>query len=112
MDEQVGIWFIGARGSLATSAAIGSQALAGRLVEPIGCVTGLPDIDDRGLVPHRNLVTGGHDISELPLAKRAEQLVAGGVVPQALVDAVGADLAAAEARIRPGVRDCADQRAA
>ncbi|UPK75158.1 inositol-3-phosphate synthase [Nocardioidaceae bacterium SCSIO 66511] len=109
MDEQVGIWFIGARGSLATTAAIGAYALAGRLVEPTGCVTTL--VDDRGLVGYENLVIGGHDVSELPLAKRAEQLVAGRVVPQTLVDALGSELTSTDARIRPGVRDGADQRA-
>ena len=111
MDEKVGIWFVGARGSLATTTTIGAQALASRLVEPTGCVTTLAEVDQRGLPAYENLITGGHDVSEVPLGKRAENLVAGGVVAPALVDAVGAELSAADKRIRPGVHESTGQRA-
>ena len=103
MDEQVGIWFVGARGSLATTTALGLHALASRLAPPTGCVTELDDMDARGLPAYDRLVTGGHDVSDLPLPKRAEQLVAGGVVSATLVDALRTELTAADARIRPGV---------
>ncbi|MDN5855981.1 MAG: myo-inositol-1-phosphate synthase, partial [Actinomycetia bacterium] len=88
MDEKVGIWFVGARGSLATTATLGLHALASRLAAPTGCVTELDDLDARGLPAYDRLVTGGHDVSDLPLPKRAEQLVAGGVVSPALVEAL------------------------
>lgn len=110
MDEKVGIWFVGARGSLATTATLGLHALASRLAAPTGCVTELDDLDARGLPAYDRLVTGGHDVSDLPLPKRAEQLVAGGVVSPALVEALGAELSAADDRIRPGVDTRSDQR--
>src|SRR5690625_230456 len=112
MDEKIGIWFVGARGSLATTATLGLHALASRLAAPTGCVTELDDLDARGLPGYDRLVTGGHDVSDLRLPKRAEQLVAGGVVSPSLVDALGAELAEADARIRPGVGAGGDQRAA
>ncbi|MGH3359965.1 MAG: inositol-3-phosphate synthase [Nocardioidaceae bacterium] len=109
MDETVGIWFVGARGSLATTATLGVHALASRLTGTTGCVTELAEIGGPGLVGYDKLVTGGHDVTDLPLRKRAEQLVAGGVVPAGLVEAMPAELAAADARIVHGTRDTDDQ---
>ncbi|WP_210503521.1 inositol-3-phosphate synthase [Nocardioides xinjiangensis] len=109
----LGIWFVGARGSLATTATIGLAALAGRLTDETGCVTAHPDLDGRGLAAWGDIVVGGHDVGTVPLSKQAERLVAGGVVPGVLVQQVGPDLEATEARLRAGVRlgESADQRA-
>jgi myo-inositol-1-phosphate synthase len=108
----LGIWFIGARGSLATTATIGLSALAAHLTDETGCVCAHPDLDRRGLAAYADIVVGGHDVDTLPLVKQAERLVAGGVVPGVLAHQVGAELEATEARLRPGVRgDSADQRA-
>lgn len=109
----LGIWFVGARGSLATTATIGLGALAARLTDETGCVTAHPDLDARGLPAWSDIVVGGHDVDTTPLAKQAERLVSGGVVPGVLVQQLGAELEAAEARLRSGVRtgDSTDQRA-
>ncbi|GAA5115999.1 inositol-3-phosphate synthase [Alloalcanivorax gelatiniphagus] len=108
----LGIWFIGARGSLATTATIGLHALAARLTDETGCVTGHPDLDPRGLAAWSDIVVGGHDVDTIPLTKQAERLVAGGVVPGILVQQVAEELEATEARLRPGSRSgSGDQRA-
>ncbi len=109
----LGIWFIGARGSLATTATIGLSALAAHLTDETGCVCAHPDLDGRGLPAYADIVVGGHDVDTLPLVKQAERLVAGGVVPGILAHQVAAELEATEARLRPGVRhsDSTDQRA-
>jgi myo-inositol-1-phosphate synthase len=109
----LGVWFIGARGSLATTATIGLSALAARLTDETGCVTGHPDLDPRGLAAWADIVVGGHDVDTVPLTKQAERLVAGGVVPGILAERVVGELEATEARLRPGVRagEAADQRA-
>jgi myo-inositol-1-phosphate synthase len=99
----LGIWFIGARGSLATTATIGARALAAGLADSTGCVTEHPDLDARGLSGYDEIVTGGHDVASSPLTKRAEQLVAGGVVPHQLLGLLHDDLGSADARIRPGL---------
>lgn len=110
--ETVGVWFIGARGSLATTATLGTLALASGRVDATGCVTALPEFDDRGLPGYADLVTGGHDVVTVPLRKRAEQLIAGGVVPAPLAQTFGDDLDLADARVRPGVTGQeTDQRA-
>lgn len=103
----LGIWFVGARGSLATTATLGLHALAAGLTEAIGCVTEHPELDGRGLAGFGDVLVGGHDVVDTPLVKRAEELVAGGVVPQHLLRLVGDRLAATEHRLRHGVENIA-----
>jgi myo-inositol-1-phosphate synthase len=98
----VGVWLVGARGSVATTAVCGAAAVRAGLAPPVGCVTELPEIATARLPPYAGLVFGGHDTASCPLDKRAEQLVEGGVLPRSVVDGVQADLRAAEAEIRPG----------
>jgi myo-inositol-1-phosphate synthase len=99
-----GVWLIGARGSVATTAVAGAAAVRAGLVPPTGCVTELPDFAEAHLPRLGDLVFGGHDIAGTALTKRAEQLLRSGVISAPLLEPVKADLAAADAEIRPGVR--------
>ncbi|MEU6321343.1 inositol-3-phosphate synthase [Streptomyces sp. NPDC047009] len=99
---RVGVWLIGARGSVATTAVAGCAAVAAGLHPPTGMVTETPPFADSGLPPLTSLVFGGHDTVDCPLPKRAEALAAGGVLPHGLPAAVAAELNAADAEIRPG----------
>ncbi len=97
----VGVWLVGARGSVATTVAIGAAAIRSALVPAQGCVTELPGFP--GTLPRiADLVFGGHDITDISLRKRAERLSESGVVPAALPAQLGRDLDAADAEIRPG----------
>jgi myo-inositol-1-phosphate synthase len=98
---RTGVWFIGARGSVAVTATVGALALRARLAPPTGCVTELPALRPGALPGWSDLVLGGHDIVTTPLLKRADALAAAGVVPARLVAALTADLAAVEADVRP-----------
>ncbi|MFV2118169.1 inositol-3-phosphate synthase, partial [Streptomyces sp. Act-28] len=97
-----GVWLIGARGSVATTAVAGCAAVAAGLHPPTGMVTETPDFAPCGLPPLSSLVFGGHDTVDCPLPKRAEHLVAAGVLPHGLPSAVRAELVAADREIRPG----------
>ncbi|SHN00371.1 inositol-3-phosphate synthase [Actinacidiphila paucisporea] len=108
---RLGVWIIGARGSVATTVVVGAAAVAAGLAPPVGCVTELPDFRDAGLTPLGDLVFGGCDITGIPLAKRAEQLVAAGVVPADLPASLQRALAAADREIRPGVGAAAGSQA-
>ncbi|HVQ95760.1 MAG TPA: inositol-3-phosphate synthase [Mycobacteriales bacterium] len=114
MAGRVGVWLIGARGSVATTAVFGAGALRAGLIPPVGCVGELPDIARAGLPGYADLVFGGHDVTDCPLEKRAEQLTDGGVLPHGVLPSLRADLQAAEAEIRPGYDGGAErsQRAA
>ncbi|AZM58947.1 inositol-3-phosphate synthase [Streptomyces sp. WAC 01438] len=97
-----GVWFIGARGSVATTAVAGCAAVAAGLHPPTGMVTETPDFASCHLPPLTSLVFGGHDTVDCPLPKRAEHLADGGVLPHGLPAAVHAELVAADREIRPG----------
>ncbi|MEU6375195.1 inositol-3-phosphate synthase [Streptomyces sp. NPDC046909] len=99
---RTGVWFVGARGSVATTAVAGCAAVAAGLHPPTGMVTETPPFDGTGLPPLSSLVFGGHDTAHAPLPKRAEHLTDAGVLPHGLAPAVRAELQAADEEIRLG----------
>lgn len=99
----VGIWFVGARGSVATTTTVGLLAIRSRLAGHTGMVSELPEVAAAGLASLDDIVVGGHEVAEGTLGKRAEELSAGGVFSPALATVLAGDLAAADERIRPGV---------
>ncbi len=98
----VGVWFVGARGSVATTAVVGAAAVGAGLLPPTGLVSELPEFAGIGLPAIGQLVFGGHDVADTPLPKRAEQLAAGGVFSPALLPAVTPALQSADREIRRG----------
>jgi myo-inositol-1-phosphate synthase len=99
---RTGVWFVGARGSVATTAVAGCAAVTAGLQPATGMVTETMPFAGAGLPALSSLVFGGHDTASCPLPKRAEALTTAGVLPYGLVDAVHGELAAADAEIRPG----------
>ncbi|MGH3974864.1 MAG: inositol-3-phosphate synthase, partial [Pseudonocardiaceae bacterium] len=99
---RTGLWLVGARGSVATTATVGLLALQAGLVEPIGCVTEHPPLASVALPGWSDLVVGGHDVVDTPLDKRAELLAEGAVLPHRLLSGVRDGLRAVEAELRPG----------
>jgi myo-inositol-1-phosphate synthase len=102
-DRRVGVWLVGGRGSVATTALTGAAAVAAGLVEPTGLVTMRRPFSEAGMPGLGDLVFGGHDVVETPLALRATRLVDDGVLPAGLHGALGGALEAAEAEQRPGI---------
>src|SRR5947208_490108 len=78
---RTGVWLIGARGSVATTAIVGAAAVRAGAAAPTGCVAELPDFASAELPGLGELVFGGHDVVETPLTKRVEQLAHSGVIP-------------------------------
>lgn len=105
-----GVWFIGARGSVATTAVAGCAALAAGLCPPTGVVTETEPFAAAALPALSSLVFGGHDTVDWPLPKRAEALTEQGVLPHGLVRAVHGELAAADREIRAGGPSAGDTR--
>jgi myo-inositol-1-phosphate synthase len=101
-NEPTGLWLVGARGSVATTAVTGLLALRAGLIEPTGCVTERAPFTGLGLVSWENLVVGGHDIACTPLEKRAEQLADSGLIPHRVLTATAAGLRGVDASIRDG----------
>lgn len=98
---RTGIWFIGARGSVATTATIGSLAVTAGLASDTGLVSELAPINTAA-APIRlaDLVIAGYDPSDVSLVDRAESLAESGVFPLALVTALRAELSAVNERVK------------
>jgi myo-inositol-1-phosphate synthase len=100
---RIGAWFVGARGSVATTSRMGAAAVAAGLSPPTGLVTALAPFDRVPLPKLSELVFGGHDLVDTSLVKRAEALAHAGVLPSSLLHAVADALDAGEADVLPGV---------
>src|SRR3989454_6049295 len=103
---KVGVWLIGAQGSLATTAVMGARAIARGLAGGGGLVTELPELAPLPLVGLDALAFGGGDTAPPGLAVHARSLASDdAAVPEPLVAKLEADLKAVEARVRPGFAD-------
>jgi myo-inositol-1-phosphate synthase len=105
---RLGLWLIGARGSISTCVAYGLAGLRAGLLEPTGIVTEREPFRRLGLVAFEDIVLGGHEISAGSLSDSAGDLVRHGILASELVTALASEAAALDARIRPGVLDLAD----
>ncbi|MBL0887676.1 inositol-3-phosphate synthase [Myceligenerans indicum] len=101
-SRATGLWLVGARGSVATTAVLGLAALAGGHAEPTGCVTARPGLAPDPMPDFEDIVVGGHDLSACPLPKRAEALADAGMLPPRLVTLTRDALETADAQVRPG----------
>ncbi|MDF9276683.1 inositol-3-phosphate synthase [Arthrobacter sp. EH-1B-1] len=99
---RTGIWLIGARGSVATTATVGLAAISSGLAPATGCVTDQHSFNAALLPDFTDLVVGGHDISGVCMTKRAEALVDSGMLPSHLLESVRSQLGEADQRVRPG----------
>lgn len=97
-----GLWLVGARGSVSTTAVTGLLALRAGLAAPTGCVTETEPFTGVDLPSWENLVVGGHDVVGTPLDKRAEQLAESGLIPQRVLAATTTALRTVDAEIRDG----------
>ncbi|ONI87517.1 myo-inositol-1-phosphate synthase [Actinosynnema sp. ALI-1.44] len=102
MRQRCGLWLMGARGSVATTAITGLLALRAGLVRPVGCVTERLDMDHTVLPTWDEIIVGGHDIVSIPLDKRAEQLAESGLIPHSVFTAVADGLRAVDTELRSG----------
>jgi len=102
-SRRTGAWLVGSRGSVATTTITGAAAIGAGLAPATGVVTEGPAFAGVDLPELGEIVFGGHDIVETPLAVRAARLVDGGVIPPGIPEAVAAQLAAAEAEMRSGI---------
>lgn len=99
---RVGLWLIGARGSVAATVAVGLHAIAAGIAPPTGCTTAGEAFAWVPLPRFSDLVLGGHDVSTVPLVETAIRLADSGMIPPRYVSAVQTHLQDTDAQIRPG----------
>ena len=102
-DRRVGIWLVGAKGGVASTAILGLTALQRGLVRPEGLTSCLPRFQQFGLVDWGNLVVAGHEIRTVSLFDEAMRMASENrIVPVALVEQCREELERIDQRIRLG----------
>jgi myo-inositol-1-phosphate synthase len=99
---KTGIWLIGARGNVATTAIVGARALARGEIDATGMVTARVPYSRLALPDPEGFVFGGHDIRETSVMETARDLSESGVPDSETVEAVADDLREIDGRIRTG----------
>src|SRR5699024_10915152 len=105
-----GVWLVGARGNIATTAMVGARAIARGETGTDGMVTERAPCDSLDLPSIDSLVFGGHDIRTGSVVETADGLhERNGVPGRDALDAVRDDLAAIDDRIETGTaRNCGE----
>src|SRR2546430_7981798 len=97
---KIGVWLVGAQGSLASTVVLGARAIARRLATGGGLVTELPDLAALPFVSLADLAFGGWDIAPTGLVAPAREVAAdGGAVAASLRTGPEAGLQLVEARL-------------
>ncbi len=102
--DRIGIWLVGAKGGVATTAIVGLCALRKGLIGPAGLVSALPQFERLALADWKQFVVGGHDIRPGSLYEHALRMHTDNraIDPQVLTRVKG-DLQRIEENLRPGV---------
>lgn len=102
--RRTGIWFLGARGGVATTATVGLIALRKGLVGTQGLVSQLPQFAGLPLADFKDFVTGGHEIRSSSLYEEAVKLrQVSHALDENLIRRCKPDLERGDQHIRPGV---------
>jgi myo-inositol-1-phosphate synthase len=109
-ERRLGVWIVGALGSVSALVAAGLEAMKAGLAGPTGLVTSAPDFEGTGLADPASLVLGGHEVRGGDWAAAAEEYArANGVLSREMLDAARPGLLAASADLRPGISiNCGD----
>ncbi|MBN2492751.1 MAG: inositol-3-phosphate synthase [Planctomycetes bacterium] len=100
---RIGVWIVGARGSVALCTLAGAAALRAGLIEPTGMVSELEAFRPLRLADPGRFVFGGHEIRPGDLVTAAARFHRRtGVLHPDILRRVRAALRRADARIRPG----------
>jgi myo-inositol-1-phosphate synthase len=102
--SRVGIWLIGAKGGVASTALVGLSALKKGLIGNAGLVSELPGFEPLGLADWKDFVAvGGHEIRDVRLYDEAMQMVnVSRAIDGEIVQKCKGELDKIDKNIRPG----------
>ncbi len=99
----LGVWLIGAKGGVASTAIAGLLAMQRGLVPEVGLLSGVTPFSRLPWTPWEQLVVGGHEIRELPLSESVAELVdRTRSLDHRVFDAIARPLDEIDREIRPG----------
>jgi myo-inositol-1-phosphate synthase len=101
--NRIGVWFIGAKGGVASTAIVGLLALKRGLTQTTALVSELPKFKALDLVDWKDLVLGGHEIRDLSSYEEAMRMCTESrAIDGELIGKLKADLDKLDKVIRPG----------
>jgi len=100
--DRTGVWMIGARGNVATSAIVGACAITDGVIGTTGMVTENAPCTDLELPPVEEFIFGGHDIRQTSILTQAREMAQDGTPNPATVEAVADELAAIDQAVEQG----------
>lgn len=104
MPQRTGVWIIGARGGVATTAIVGALALRSGKTGSFGLITETDLCDGVPFPGWDDLVFGGHDIRPQTLNESAQQIYREtNTLRYELLAELESDIDAVEGELRPGV---------
>ena len=98
-ENRIGVYFIGARGNVATTAIVGATAISQGRMSATGMVTDGPEFRGLPLAGLQDMVFGGADVSNKPLNEKAVELGEARILPEALAHALNDELAALDKNV-------------
>ena len=102
-DSNIGVWLIGARGGVASTAILGLAAIKRGLIGSAGLVSQLPLFQHLRLADWGRFVVGGHEIRRAPLVGEVAQIADQSRIPMTgLLDKCRPEFEEIDRRIRPG----------
>lgn len=102
-ERRVGIWFVGALGGVASTAALGISALAHGLTDTTSLVTATPLFQRLPLAGFKEFIIGGHDIRRGSYSQSVRELhQRAGIFDDHVIQASQPDLERWTTNVRPG----------
>jgi myo-inositol-1-phosphate synthase len=101
--RRIGVWLVGAKGGVASTAQVGLAALKKGLISNAGLVSQLEQFAPLELVDFKDLVVGGHDIRSGGIYDEARKMWTDSrAIPPELLEKVKPDLDKTDKLVRPG----------
>lgn len=101
---KIGVWFIGAFGSVAASAIAGAKAVAGKLCATTGLVTEHNLLNNIEFIEFDDIEFGGMDIRKGSIFSTLSDLhERANVIPHRVIESLKQDLLKVDENIRPGI---------
>lgn len=101
--SKIGIWLVGIKGGVASTAIVGLAALKKRLIAHSGLVSQLPQFQQIGLLDWDQFTVAGHEIRRATLLDEAQRIAAENrIIDAELLRQCRQEIEQIEGRIRPG----------
>lgn len=99
----IGVWIIGAGGSVASAVVAGAGLLSRHLTGPVGLITEIQEFKGIGFVPFEDMVFGGHEVRRGSAKNSFARLVESAQINSRLLKNTGPYLETVRSNTRPGV---------